>query len=80
MLERPMATPSSNRTWHGYSSYNPEIVQKLLDIFRVHYNFVKAERTRKAADGSPLMPRTPAMRLGLAKGRVRMEDILYFRP
>jgi hypothetical protein len=24
--------------------------------------------------------RTPAMRLGLAKGPVRLEDILYFRP
>jgi hypothetical protein len=79
MLERPIHTPSSSRTWYGYSPYNPEMVQKLLDIFRVHYNFVKTERPRKSAEGKSFAIRTPAMKLGLAKGKIRIEDILYFR-
>jgi hypothetical protein len=57
--------------------YTPEMVQKLLDIFRVHYNSCKQEqKTHKA--GKKLPKRTPAMKLGLAKGPVRVEDILYF--
>jgi transposase-like protein len=78
MLERPVHSPSSNRTWHGYSPYNPEMVQKVLDIFRVHYNFVKTERQRKGPDGRLVPVRTPAMKLGLARGQIRIEDILYF--
>lgn len=75
LLERPIATPSNvGRVWRGYSPYNPAIVQKLLDIYRVYYNYVKAERRTRGAGA----PRTPAMKLGLAKGQVAMEDILYF--
>ena len=70
-LERPIHTPSNDgRVWRGYSPYDPARVQKLLDIYRCYYNFVKKGRDRK----------TPAMRLGLAKGPIRIEDILYFDP
>jgi len=70
-LERPIHTPSNDgRTWRGYSPYNPARVQQLLDIYRCYYDFVK-----KGRDG-----KTPAMRLGLAKGPIRIEDILYFDP
>ena len=41
---------------------------KLLDIFRVYYNYCLIGQ-----DG-----RAPAMRLGLAKGIVLPEDIIYF--
>lgn len=45
MRDWPIATPSNiDRAWRGYSPYNPVIVQKLLDIFRIHYNFVKTEQ------------------------------------
>jgi hypothetical protein len=54
------------------------MIQKLLDIFRVHYNFVKTERPRKSRDGKPLLVRTPAVKLGLAKGQIRIEDVLYY--
>lgn len=68
-LERPIHTPSNDgRVWRGYSPYNPARIQQLLDIYRTYYNFVK-----KGDDGF-----TPAMRLGLAKGVIRIEDILYF--
>jgi hypothetical protein len=64
-LERPISTASSNRrTWHGYSPYNPAMVGKLLDIYRVMVNFVEADTKDD---------KTPAMRLGLAKGVVSPE-------
>ena len=69
LLERPIATSSASyRTWHGYSPYNPEIVVKLLGIFRVFYNYVAVGEDKK----------TPAMRLGLAQGPIKIEDLLYF--
>lgn len=56
MLERPIGTASkAGRTWYGYSAYQPANIEKLLDIFRVFYNYAA-----KGQDG-----KTPAMRLGL---------------
>ena len=70
-LERPISTPSNDgRTWRGYSPYNPARVQKLLDIYRCFYNFVAVGKNKT----------TPAMRLGLAKGPISIEKILYFDP
>lgn len=70
LLERPYSTPSSaGRMWHGYSAYNPESIVKMLDIFRTYYNYCL-----KGKDG-----KTPAMRLGLAKGLVSPEDIIYYQ-
>jgi hypothetical protein len=70
MIERPIKSASSGgRTWYGYSPYNPAMIQKLLDIFRVYYNYCLVGKK----DG-----KTPAMKLGLAKDKVRVEDIIYF--
>jgi transposase-like protein len=69
ILERPIGTASNmNRMWHGYSAYNPETIVKMLGIFRVFYNYCLAGQGKM----------TPAMRLGLAKGKVSLEDIIYF--
>ncbi|MDP2071748.1 hypothetical protein [Methylotenera sp.] len=71
MLERPFKSPArAGRTYFAYNAYNPEIIVKLLGIFRVFYNYV--------AVGEDKM--TPAMRLGLAKGPIKLEDIIYFIP
>lgn len=71
LLERPIATASNNRrVWHGYSAYNPRSIVQLLEMFRVFYNYVLVGMDKQ----------TPAMRLGLAKGRVSLEDIVYFQP
>ena len=68
-LERPIATASrGGRTWYGYSPYNPAMMEKFLDIYRTMANFVEVGKDGK----------TPAMRLGLAKGIVPPENILYF--
>jgi len=71
LLERPISSASSTaRRWFGYSAYNPESIIKLLDIFRVYYNYCLAGKDKQ----------TPAMRLGLAKGVVPLEDIIYYIP
>ena len=68
LLERPISSASSaGRKWHGYNPYRPVMIGKVLDIFRVFYNYVEAGK-----DGQ-----TPAMRLGLAKGKVDVEDVIY---
>jgi len=68
LLERPLSTPSNvGRKWYGYSAYSPEMVAKLLIIFRAYYNYCRLGQD----------DRTPAERIGLAKGPVRVEDIIY---
>jgi len=69
LAERPYATASSDRRmWHGYSAYQPQNLAKVLTIFKVAYNYCLEDSQGK----------TPAMKLGLAKGVVALEDILYF--
>ena len=67
-IERPVGTSSGhNAVWHGYSPYNPRMVQKYLTIFRTVNNW-----TFVGSDG-----RTPAMRLGFARQPLDFEDILW---
>jgi hypothetical protein len=44
------------------------MIVKILSIFRMFYNCCLARQDGK----------TPAIRLGLAKGKVLLEDIIYF--
>jgi len=70
LLERPISSSANpGRRWFGYGPYKPAMVGKLLEIFRVFYNFVEAGKNKQ----------TPAMRLGLAKGKISVEDIVYYR-
>ena len=71
ILERPIGSASNaGRTWNGYSAYNPQTIVKMLGIFRVFYNYCHTGQDKK----------TPAMRLGLAKGKISLEDIIYYTP
>lgn len=73
LFERSInSASSSGRVWNGYSAYNPAIVGKLLDIFRVVHNYVDT-REKKDED-----PSTAAMRIGLAQVPTKYKDILYF--
>jgi transposase-like protein len=69
LLERPFGSAINfQRIWHGYSPYNPFMITKMLTIFRTFYNYcLRGEKDR----------RTPAMRIGLAKSIVDIEDIIY---
>ncbi len=69
LLERSIGSASAlQRTWYGYSPYDPENIERLLTIFRVYYNYCLLGK-----GGT-----TPAMRLGLARGKLSIEDIIYF--
>ena len=69
LAERSIATASAaRRTWYGYSAYSPENLANVLEIFRVFYNYCKVGDDKQ----------TPAMRLGLAKAPIALEDVLYF--
>jgi hypothetical protein len=67
LLERPIGTTSkAGRTWYGYSAYQPANIERVLDVFRVYYNYCLPGNDKK----------TPAMRLGLADRVVTAAEIL----
>jgi transposase-like protein len=71
MLERPIhSAANSGRTWNGYGAYNPAMVIKMLEIFRVVHNYIDIRKEDK---------KTPAMRLGLAKAPLSYKNVLYFK-
>lgn len=70
-FERPIPShTNAGRLFNGYAPYDPKRAQQVLTIFRAYTNYIHT-------DDSGV---TPAMRFGLAKGRIRFEDILYWRP
>jgi len=73
MFERPIHSASNKgRTWNGYAAYNPAMVTKLLEIFRVTHNYIDTKKEK----GEPAT--TPATRLGLARIPLDYKDILYY--
>lgn len=72
LLERSIRSSANDgRTWNGYAAYNPAMVGKLLDIFRVVHNYVDVRKK----DGTST---TAAMRLGLANAPLAYKDVLYY--
>lgn len=72
-ISRPDDNPSGAPPEGKYCPhhlYRPDLVPKWLELYRVYHNFVQV-----GDDG-----RTPAMRMGLAKVPIPVEDILHFRP
>lgn len=90
LFERAVSSSSTaGRKWYGYSAYRPAMVAKMMEIFRVYHNYVmltegtKRKRLKPGEKKRPkgsVIKKSPAMRLGLAKGTVTEEDILYFMP
>jgi hypothetical protein len=70
LLERPVSSSANlgHRSF-GHGPYKPIMVGKVLDIFRVFYNFVEIRRDKH----------TPAMRLGPAKGKITIDNIIYYQ-
>jgi transposase-like protein len=67
LLERPTQSASSGyRTYYAYSPYSAVVVMRLLEIFRVVYNYHAVGRQTT----------TPAMRIGLATKVFSLEDVL----
>lgn len=72
LFERAVRSSANDgRTWNGYSAYNPAMVGKLLDIFRVVHNYIDVRKK----DG---ITTTAAMRLGLANAPLSYKDVLYY--
>lgn len=69
LSRQPASRSNRERQWFKHSAYNPERITKLLEIYRVYYNYHLVGKDKK----------TPAMRLGLAKSPIRLEDILYYK-
>lgn len=63
---RPMVSDTSGRkTWDKYYLYKPDIMVKMTEIYRFHHNWVGYGNKE-----------TPAMKLGLARGRIYERDFL----
>lgn len=76
MCERSISSSANaGKVWTPYQAYDPSILKKLLEIYRVHCNFTDLPMEGKKAD-----KKTPAMKLGLAEAPLDLQDILYFRP
>ncbi|RAK07144.1 hypothetical protein ATI53_11111 [Salipiger aestuarii] len=66
LASRPVSTPSANgRAWDRHFLYKPEMPVKIIEICRFHHNWMGSRDTK----------RTPAMKLGLAKGKVYERDL-----
>lgn len=77
MCERPITSASnSGRKWSQYQAYDPAILKKALEIFRVYHNFIDLPSHKKGVPKSDR--KTPAMRLGLADAPLDFRDVLYF--
>ncbi|PHP27843.1 hypothetical protein CJ301_09240 [Limimaricola cinnabarinus] len=62
---RPAHTPSGNgRAWDRHYLYNPETMTKVIEIYRFVHNWMGPSKTKE----------TPAMKLGLARGKMRVNE------
>lgn len=68
LARAPSSASNTGRIWYQKNPYDPEVAAMLLDIFRVNYNYLEVGADKK----------TPAMRLGLARSKVRLTEILTF--
>ncbi|WP_276717026.1 hypothetical protein [Pseudooceanicola nitratireducens] len=75
-FDRGSRPTAGKTTWYVNAFYDPEMVDKAATILRFYYNFMLPE---SADGGKPKSQRqTPAMKIGLAKGRVYVRDVLSF--
>ncbi len=62
---RPAHTPSNNnRAWDRHYIYNPETMTKVIEIYRFVHNWMGSSKTQQ----------TPAMKMGLARGKMRASE------
>lgn len=87
MFERSLHSSANvGRVWNGYGAYDPSMVVKLLDIYRVVHNYIDCREESELngkfdKKGKALYNRwktTPAMRIGLTGKPFTYEEVLYF--
>lgn len=57
---------STRQTWDRYYLYKPELMVKIAEIYRFYHTWCEPGQDKK----------TPAMRLGLANGRIDERDFM----
>jgi len=62
-------TSASGRKWDRYYYYRPETLLKVVDIYRFYHNWMGGSRIKS----------TPAIQLGLARGKIYERDLFSFR-
>lgn len=69
-LERGIPTASGDRKiWHGNNFYRPDMAKKASTILMTYLNYCNLGDKKQ---------KTPAEKLGIAKGPVRLKDILEY--
>ncbi len=61
-----VSTGGHGRTWGRHHLYDPSVLAKLVDIYRFYHNWMEPGADKE----------TPALRIGLARGRVYERDLL----
>jgi hypothetical protein len=75
-FDRGSRPSAGSGSWYINAFYDPEMIGKASTILRFYYNFMLLE---SEDSGLPRNERrTPAMKLGIAKGRVYTRDLLRF--
>ena len=87
MFERSVhSSNNAGRVWNGYGAYDPAMIVKLLDIYRIVHNYIDTREEKELngkfnKSGKALYDRwetTPAMRIGLTGKPFTYEEVLYF--
>lgn len=75
-FDRGSRPVSGETTWYVNAFYDPSMIEKVATILRFYYNYMLPE---SAESGKPKAERqTPAMKIGVAKGKVYVRDVLSF--
>ena len=76
-FDRGARPTSGETTWYVNAFYDPILIEKVATIFRFYCNYMLPEA---AESGKPKAERqTPAMKIGVAKGKVYVRDVLSFK-
>lgn len=71
-LERPLTTARGDGKSYIYSNFNPKYAQMALTILRTYYSFCFAFKSNGVRV-------TPAQRIGIAKKKFKINDIIYIQ-
>jgi hypothetical protein len=72
ILERPLTTARGDGKSYIYSNFNPKDAQMALTILRTYYNFCFAYKSNGTIE-------TAAQRIGIAKKKFTINDIIYMQ-
>jgi hypothetical protein len=64
--------------WSGYAPYNPKHLCMLIEIFRVHHNYVFTDEKNNIKHGYNRKALTPAQKLGLVDNDFSIYDLIEF--